>query len=51
MDLRVVEDPLYLQIDSSATSASNVGAVRILYEEVTIREIDRLSLLAETLSA
>lgn len=49
--LIVVEDPIYLQIDSNATSGTNTGRVRIGYQQLDINEIDRLQLIADTLSS
>lgn len=45
----VVEDPLYLQIDSTATGLAITGLVAIEYELVTISEVDRLTLLTQSL--
>lgn len=46
----IVEDPIYLQIDSNATSATNTGLVVIEYEIVTISVADRLALLQQSLN-
>ena len=48
-ELLVVEDPLYLVIDSNATGAANQFNVRIGYERVSISALDRLSLLTQSL--
>lgn len=48
-NLLVVEDPLYLQIDSSATTLTQTGYCRIGYEQVKISDIDRLTLLTQSL--
>lgn len=50
LDLRIVEETLYIQIDSNATSASNGAAVRLLVEEARITEVERLSIQSYTLS-
>jgi hypothetical protein len=45
----IVEDPLYLVIDSASTSVTQTIYCAIDYELVSISEVDRLSLLAATL--
>lgn len=49
-NLLVVEDPIYFALDSTSTAATNTARVRIGYEQVRISEVDRLSLIAETLT-
>lgn len=46
----IVEDPIYAQLDSAATTASNVVYGRIGYWQDTISEVDRLTLIANSLS-
>jgi hypothetical protein len=48
-ELLVVEDPLYLVVDSASTALSNVVYARIGYERVSISALDRLSLLTQSL--
>lgn len=50
-NLLLVEDPIYLSIDSDTTSAANVGRVRIGYISLAISEVDRLTLINNTLSS
>jgi len=49
LDVLIVEDPIYLSIDSTATGLTITGYVRIDYELVTISETDRLTLLVQSL--
>lgn len=49
-NLLIVEDPIYLSVDSNATSASNSVRIRIGYEQIRISEVDRLQLIAQTLT-
>lgn len=49
-DLRIVEDPLYLQVDSASSSAQNVLRCRIGYNRVNISQVDRLTLLTNSLA-
>lgn len=48
-DLLIVEDPIYLMIDSTSTSVSNNVVISLDYELVTISEVDRLTLLTQSL--
>lgn len=48
-ELLIVEDPLYLGIDSGSTSQALTGYVRIGYERVSISALDRLTLLTASL--
>lgn len=47
----IVEDPLYVQIDSSSTSAANTGIVVIEYFPVTLTDAEKLQLLQQTIAA
>lgn len=49
-DLLFVSDPLYFQFDTNATAAVNTGYLRIGYTLEKISEVDRLTLLANSLS-
>jgi hypothetical protein len=49
-DLRIVEDPLFLQLDSTNTSLTLTGYCRIGYERVNISQVDRLTLLTQSLA-
>lgn len=49
-DLVIVEDPLYFQCDSATTSAANTFYCRIGYETRTITEVERLAIVAASLS-
>lgn len=51
MELLIVEETLYLDVDSSTTGNVNTAAVRIGYETRTITENERLSIQAATASA
>lgn len=46
----IVEDPIYAQFDSASTSATNVAYFRIGYWLDSISEVDRLQLIANSLS-
>lgn len=46
----IVEDPLYWQLDTASTSATNVVYVRAGYWVDSISEVDRLQLVANSLS-
>lgn len=46
----VVEESLFLDIDSAGTSASNAGSVRIGYETRQITENERLQIMTATAS-
>jgi len=48
-DVLIVEDPIYLQIDSTATAATWSCVVAIDYDVKSISEIDRLALLTQSL--
>jgi hypothetical protein len=48
-EVLVVEDPLYLQIDSTATTGTWSAVVNLEYEVKKISDIDRLSLLTLSL--
>lgn len=48
-ELLIVEDPLYLCLDSDGTSAVQVCSCRIGYEQVRISDVDRLTLLTQSL--
>lgn len=50
LNLLIAEDPIYFQIDSTGTSASNTGLVVIEYEIVAISVADRLALLQATIA-
>jgi hypothetical protein len=50
-DLRVVEDPLFLLLDSASTALTSTLYARIGYERVNISAIDRLTLLTQSLEA
>jgi hypothetical protein len=45
----IVEDPIYLLIDSNGTSLAQTAYVAIEYDLVEISEVDRLTLLTESL--
>ncbi len=45
----IVEDPLYLAIDSNATALTQTAVMVIEYELVTISDVDRLTLLTQSL--
>lgn len=46
----IVEDPIYAQLDTASTSLSNVVYGRIGYWQDAISEVDRLTLIANSLS-
>lgn len=48
-ELLIVEDPLYVSIDSNAAVAAATANVRIGYERVSISAVDRLTLLTQSL--
>jgi hypothetical protein len=48
MELLIVEESLFLDIDSTSTSAANTVSIRIGYETRTITENERLSIQAAT---
>lgn len=48
-NLIVVEDPFYWQLDSNGTSVASTVYVRVGYEIVTLSEVDRLTLIANSL--
>lgn len=47
--LLIVEDPIYCQLDSTATTITQIVDFRIEYEIVRISEVDRLTLLTLSL--
>jgi hypothetical protein len=47
----IVEDPLYMQLDSTGTGATNVATFALGYEEVAIADDDRLELLVNSLGS
>lgn len=49
-NLLVVEDPVYWQLDSVSTSLTIVAEVRIGYVPVSISDVDRLTLVANSLA-
>lgn len=49
-NLLIVEDPVYAQLDSNASGATNTLLVRIGYEIVTLSDVDRLTLIAQSLA-
>jgi hypothetical protein len=49
-DVRVVEDPLFLQVDGTATTQTVTVTCRIGVERVNISAIDRLTLLTQSLA-
>lgn len=49
-DLLIVEDPIYIQVDSNATALANTFSWQIRYTDKTISEVDRLTLLTQSLS-
>jgi hypothetical protein len=51
LDFLIVEDPIFLSIDSSSTGAANSAAARIYYEEVRITALEKVTSLAESLNA
>lgn len=48
-DLIIVEDPVYWQLDTAGTALTNVAQVRVGYQEVSISEVDRLTLITNSL--
>lgn len=50
-NLLIVEGTLYAQLDTNATGAANVVQLRIGYEFVKIKDVDRLQLIANSLQA
>ena len=48
-EVLIVEDPLYLILDSTGTSIANVVNARIGYERASISDVDRLTLLTQSL--
>lgn len=51
LELLVVEDPIYLSVDSTGTSASNQVTGRLYYEEVRLTDVQKLSALQESANA
>lgn len=50
-NILLVEDPIYAQLDTNGTSATNTVYLRIGYERVSISDVDRLTLIANSLAA
>jgi hypothetical protein len=50
LEVLVVEDPLYIALDSTATTLTYEVIVYIEYDVVRISQIDRLTLLTQSLS-
>lgn len=48
-ELLIVEDPLYLVVDSTSTTLTSTFTARLGYERVSISALDRLSLLTQSL--
>lgn len=48
-ELLIVEDPLYLVVDSAATALASTVYCRIGYERASISAVDRLTLLTQSL--
>lgn len=48
-EVLVVEDPLYLDVDSNSTALANTVYCRIGYERTNISAVDRLTLLTQSL--
>lgn len=46
----IVEDPIYMSLDSASTSVSNVVYVRLGYWQDSINELDKLTLVANSLA-
>lgn len=51
LDLMIVEDPLYISVDSNGTSAANPVTFRIYYEEVRMTDLAKLAALQESTNA
>lgn len=49
LPLLIVEDPLYFLIDTNATSLAQTAILVIEYDLVTISDVDRLTLLTQSL--
>jgi hypothetical protein len=49
-DILLVEDPVYVAIASSLTAVANSAVLVVNYEIITISEVDRLTLLTQSLS-
>jgi len=45
----IVEDPIFLQIDSTSTTGTQSAIVVIEFEVITLSEVDRLSILVASL--
>lgn len=50
-ELLIVEDPIYLSVDSTGTSATSTLVARIYYEEVRLTDVQKLSALQESANA
>lgn len=46
----IVEDPFYAQLDTASTSATNVVELKFSYQQIKISEVDRLQLIANSLT-
>lgn len=51
LDLLIVEDPVYLVLDSASTGAANDAYVKVYYEQVRLTETQKLAALSESLNA
>ena len=47
----IVEDPIYFACGSVTTGAANVATFRIFYQQIAIRELERLQILASYATA
>lgn len=50
LEVPIVEDTLYAQLDSNGSGLSNAAVVRLEVELDTMRDIDRLNLIARSLT-
>lgn len=50
-NLIIVENPIYVQVDSDGTSNANTVYGYVLYEQVAITETERLALIAQSLGS
>jgi hypothetical protein len=51
LDILIVEDPVYIWIRGVATTMQHTLRVGVIYEVVELSEVERLALLAESLSS
>lgn len=51
LELLIVEDPIYLSIDTNGSSTTNTLVARIYYEEVRLTDVQKLSALQESANA